>query len=197
MRVHTKTVYQTTDKIGEYILVEEEGYEYEGPVARCDPATIVAAIGLAVTLAGTGYEIANQPGKPKIQTSPTPLTTAQNASTTAAVGQQLPSLQALTGGSVSPEYASQFGATQSGNANNPQATGDIQAAINQYFGLNAPGSTGLTGPGGGGPTGNSGGGILDLLSKAKPPAGGGDTGGSGDFVNSLLNSENFKGLVGA
>jgi hypothetical protein len=164
------------------------------PIALAIASTAAAATTAGVTI----DESLNQSGQPKIPTTPTPLTSSQNASTTAAVGQQLPSLQALTGGSVSPEYASQFGSTQSGNANNPQATGDIQAAINQFFGLSAQGATGLTGPGGGGATGSNtgGGGILDLLSKAKQPAAGGDTGG-GDFVSSLLNSDSFKGLLGA
>lgn len=35
MRVHTKIVLQMTDTIGEYILVEEQGFDYEGPVERC------------------------------------------------------------------------------------------------------------------------------------------------------------------
>ena len=62
----------------------------------------------------------------------------------ASVAQQLPNLQSLTGGSLSPEYAAQFGALQSGLGNDPQASGNIQAAINQYFGLAAPGNSGLT-----------------------------------------------------
>ena len=36
-----------------------------------------------------------------------------------AVGQALPNLQSLTGGSLSPEYASSFGALQSGLGNDP------------------------------------------------------------------------------
>jgi hypothetical protein len=169
------------------------------------PPAIITAIGAIVSAAaataGTVYSLENQPGKPKLPTGPAPLTTSQNASQAAAVGQQLPSLQSMTGGSVSPEYAAQFGATQSGVANDPQATGNIQDAVNKFFGLTAPGNTGLTPTTGGG----GGGGILDLLSKPSqstpgatgvPGAGGGGGGGGSDFISSLLNSDSFRGLAG-
>jgi hypothetical protein len=160
---------------------------------------IVALASLAAAGTTTGLAIdsaLNQPGQPKLPTAPTPLTSTQNAQTTAAVGQQLPSEQALTGGSLSPEAAAQFGATGAGVANNPQASGDIQAAINQFFGLGAPGSSGLTtAPGS---TSSGGPGILEMLSKAVPGAGGGGgtPGGSPDFINSMLNSDTFRGLAG-
>jgi hypothetical protein len=38
-KVYTKVVYQLTDKIGEYIPVSEESYEYDGPVAQCGSKT--------------------------------------------------------------------------------------------------------------------------------------------------------------
>jgi hypothetical protein len=164
------------------------------------PVPLIAAIA-TIAAAGTSTGLAidsalNQPGAPKPPSAtPTPLTSSQNASTTSAVGQQLPNLQSLTGGSVSPEYFSQFGATQTGNANNPQASGDVQSAINSFFGIAAPGSSGLTTPSGG--TSAGGPGILDMLTKASTPspASGGST-SSPDFVNSLLNSDSFKGLSG-
>lgn len=153
-------------------------------------ATIAAA---ATTTGVTLYEAANQPGTPKPSTTPSPLTTSQNSQQAAAVGQQLPTLQSLTGGSVSPEYASQFGATQAGVANDPQATGNIQAAINQFFGLSAPGSTGLTPPGGGA---GGAGDIISLLSKPKSATPGASPEIGPDFVNNLLSSDAFKGLTG-
>lgn len=52
MKVYTKTVLQMTDKIGEYIPVTEEFYEYDGPVAKCDRAAQAAAKNAANT-AGT------------------------------------------------------------------------------------------------------------------------------------------------
>lgn len=151
---------------------------------------ILTAAAAATTIGTQIYSLENQPGVPKPSTTPSPLTAAQNANQAASVGGQLPNLQALTGGSVSPEYSAQFGATQSGVANDPQATGNIQAAINQFFGLSAPGSSGLTtssGPGGGG-------GIADLLTKAKIPGAGGE--GGGNFVDSILSGDSFKGLAG-
>lgn len=162
---------------------------------------IAAVIAAASAAAGTGYSIysaENAPGAPKPpSTTPSPLTSAQNASQTAAVSQQLPNLQSLTGGSVSPEYAAQFGATQSGLANDPQASGNIQAAINKFFGLTAPGDSGLT-PGGGGIGAGGGGDILSLLTKGKPTSPGvtGGTDIGSDFVSNLLNSDSFKGLTG-
>jgi hypothetical protein len=165
------------------------------------PVPLIAAIA-TIAAAGTTTGLAidsalNQPGSPKIPTTPSPMTTTQNAQTTSAVGQQLPNLQSLTGGSVSPEYASQFGATQTGVANNPQAGGDVQAAINQFFGLSAPGSTGITASGSS-PT-SGGPGILDLLTKSgtsPSPATTGGGGGGSDFVSSLLSSDTFRGLAG-
>lgn len=161
-------------------------------------AIAIASIVAAGATAGTTlYEASQSPGTPKPpSTAPTPLTSVQNANQSASVGQQLPTLQSLTGGSVSPEYAAQYGATQSGNAGDPQATGNIQDAINKFFGLGATGNSGLTSTAGSGVSG--GGGILDLLSKGKPPGGEPSFGGGGgnDFVTSLLNSDSFKGLAG-
>lgn len=160
------------------------------------PVPLIAAIA-TIAAAGTSTGLAidsalNQPGTPKPPSGlPTPLTSSQNSAQTAAVGRQLPTLQSLTGGSVSPEYAAQFGSTQAGTANDPQATGNIQAAINSFFGLAAPGSSGLTAPSGGGSPGGAG--ILDILSKGKPPATSGP--GGTDFVDSLLGGGDFKGLA--
>lgn len=57
MKVITKVVYKTTDKIGEYILVEEQSFEYSGPVAKCDRALQGQAQNNATTAGATagGY----------------------------------------------------------------------------------------------------------------------------------------------
>src|SRR5271157_3198089 len=152
-------------------------------------AAIVSLI--SAGLGGTEF-LVNQLDKPGGSTPSTvkpPLTQAQNASTTAAVGQQLPNLQSLTGGSLSPEYAASVGGINSGNANNPQASGDIQAAINQFFGLSAPGSTGLTPSAGSNPGGP---GIMDLLTKG----GGGGGANLGGWVQQQLQGNQFSGLQG-
>lgn len=161
------------------------------------PAIIAAIITSAVAATTTGLEIANQPSAPKpVSTAPVPLTEGQNQAQKTAVGQALPNLQSLTGGSLSPEYAAQIGAVQSGVGNDPQATGNIQAAINQFFGLNAPGNTGLT-PNASGSSG--GGGITDLLKNAGT-SGASSPGGSsniGNWIQQATSGGNdFRGLAG-
>lgn len=52
MRVHTLLEYQWDGTQGEYVLVREEGFEYDGPVARCDRAA-QSAFGKAAGQAGT------------------------------------------------------------------------------------------------------------------------------------------------
>lgn len=145
-------------------------------------AGVTAGTQIGLTLSGAG-----QPGSAKMPTGPTALTSAQNAAQQAAVSSQLPNLQSMTGGSLSPEYAAQFGATQSGLANDPQATGNIQAAINKFFGLTAPGETGLT-PGS---SASSGGGIMDFIKNPAtitPHA-------SPGWIDQTLQGNDFKGLV--
>lgn len=153
------------------------------------PAILPAALGTATSI----YSMANAPSAPKLTAvAPTPQTTAQNEAQRAAVSSTLPTLQALTGGSLSPEYASQYGATQSGLGNTPQAAGNIQAAINAFFGLTAPGTTGLTPSAtttGGGSTS-----TIDMLNRATGSRGP-TTGGGGSLVDSMLSSDEFKGLA--
>jgi hypothetical protein len=162
-----------------------------------------AIIGLVASLAAAGvgagtsiYESLQSPSKPPTpSTTPAPLTTAGNQAQQASVASALPTEQALTGGSLSPEATAQFGASQAGLSNDPQATGNIQAAINQMFGLTAPGNSGITPQ-----TSNVGGtDILSLLSKSGPnasPQPSPGVPGGADFVNSTLNGDAFKGLVG-
>lgn len=143
--------------------------------------------------AGTslGLTLSNQPGSaPQIPTGPTtpqPQGTATDTAQKAAVASSLPNLQSLTGGSLSPEYASQWAGLNTGLSNNPQAGGNVQAAINQFFGFGSPGTTGLSTAG---PTGNS---ITDLLSRVGATST--PTGGGGGLLDSLLQSDTFKGLT--
>ena len=145
----------------------------------------IAAIASAGVGAGSGiYSAVNSPSSPKLPTGVQPQTAATNQAQTAAVTSSLPTLQSLTGGSLSPEYAAAYGATQAGLGNNPQASGNVQQAINQYFGLSSPGTTAFTpeGVGSGGGTN-----ILDLLRKTATPGGAGSPFGGGG-------SDDFKGL---
>jgi hypothetical protein len=104
----------------------------------------------AVTAGTSIYEIANKPGAPKAPTQ-TPAQ-AQDAATNtrktqeAALSQQLPGLQAQTGGSLSPEALLQLSELLSGQANAPGIGGSVQDMIAK---MNGGGSTspGLT-PGG-------------------------------------------------
>lgn len=150
-------------------------------------AAIAAIIGSAVTAGTSIYEATQTPSQPKLPTGPAPLTGPQNRAQTEAISSTLPNLQSLTGGSLSPEYAASYGATQSGLNNNPQSTGNVQSAINQFFGLSAPGDKGFTpeSVGSGGGTN-----ILDVLRRLVSGGGGGGspTGGGGS-------SEDFKGLA--
>ena len=36
MRIHTKTVWQLTDDPNEYVVLQDESYDHDGPVALCD-----------------------------------------------------------------------------------------------------------------------------------------------------------------
>lgn len=144
-----------------------------------------------VTAGESIFGALNRPSAPRVTApAPTPQTTAQNEAQRAAVSSTLPTLQALTGGSLSPEYASQYGATQTGLGNNPQAVGNVQQAINQFFGLTATGTTGLTPASS--TTGGGGTSTIDLLTRAassrSPTSGGG-------LVDSLLSSDEFRGIA--
>jgi hypothetical protein len=151
----------------------------------------IASAGLGASELGMSLAGVGKPDTPKASTTPSPLTAQQNSQQQAAVGQQLPTLQSMTGGSLSPEYAAQFGATQAGVGNDPRATGNIQEAINKYFGLSAPGDTGIT-PSGTGPSGSPG--ITSLTGGA--PQGGAGIGGGGGIMDILRNSGGGGGIQG-
>ena len=157
-------------------------------------AVLPVIISAATEAAAIGVELTNKPSQQTV--TPTPTTTAQSPGTSAAqkaaVASSLPTLQSMTGGSISPEYAAQWGGQQTGVSSDPQGGKNIQDAINQFFGFGAPGTTGLstTGTGGGTP-GNS---ITDLLSKMSVP--GAQSGGGGGIVDAALSSDTFHGFGG-
>ena len=149
---------------------------------------IAAGIGAGTSI---GLDLSNQPSSAPATTTPTP--TAQTPATStgqkAAVANALPTLQFLTGGSVSPEYAAQWGGQQTGVNSDPQSAGNVQAAINQFFGLSAPSTSGLSTTGVA-PTGNS---ITNLLSRVTLPSSSSGSGGGG-IIDAALNSQEFKGF---
>jgi hypothetical protein len=102
---------------------------------------IITAIAGAGSLAATGYELANQPGTPKAPATPAPSpadaakTAASNRATQeAALSQQLPNLQALTGGSLSPEALMRLSEILSGQGNTPGIGASSQDLIAKLFG---------------------------------------------------------------
>lgn len=156
------------------------------------PALIIGLISAAVGAAGVADTIYNQVNAPSgpattpTQPQPSAAPAGINQAKVAGVESTFPTLQSFTGGSLSPEYAAQWGATQTGLGNDPQAAGILQQAINQYFGLGAPGQSGLTSPGG-----NS---ITDILSKVNPGGSPGATATGTGLVDNLLQSGDFKGF---
>lgn len=144
--------------------------------------------------AGTslGLTLSNQPSAPQVPTTPaTPPAQTQtvNQAQRASVASAAPNEQSMTGSSLSPEYYAQWAGLNTGLGNNPQAAGNIQSAINQFFGFGAPGTTGLSTTG---PAGNS---ITDLLSRTGATPGGSPAGGGGGLLDSLLQSDVFKGFA--
>lgn len=155
------------------------------------PALIVGIISAAVGAAGVGESIAQsqQGGPPKPPPpTPQPQAPATNAAQISAVQQSIPNYIANTSGFASPGYVEQMAGANTGLSNNPQASGNLQAAISQYFGLTAPGQTGFTGQTANPITSSS----LNL--PGGTGAGGSPlTGGGGSsFVDNLLNQQDFK-----
>ena len=156
---------------------------------------------LATTGIGIGEQLANQPGSSKpspTSTAPVAQSDATNQAQTATAAQQLPTLQSLTGSSLSPEYFSQWAGIQTGLGNNPQAAGNIQGAINSYFGLGAPtqgGSGGLTAATGTSPSSPTGNSVTDILSSMFKAGGGAAAGGGGgsSIVDQSL-QQDFRGF---
>src|SRR5271167_847233 len=107
---------------------------------------IAAGVG-AAGLADTIYNQVNAPGQQQAPTTPTtpqPQGAALDQAQKALIGTSASNTQAATSGFASPDYTASIGATDTGLLNNPQAAGNIQAAINQLFGFGAPGQGGLT-----------------------------------------------------
>jgi hypothetical protein len=148
---------------------------------------IAAGVG-AAGLADTIYNQVNAPSQTAptptpVPTGPQPQSTQTNQAQTAAAASALPTLQSLTGGSLSPEYAAQFAGLQTGTAGNPQASGNVQSAVNQFFGLNAPGTSGLSPTSGAAPQSNA---LTDILARLTQAQGGG-------IVDQTL-ADSFKGF---
>jgi|SRR5208282_3464233 len=138
---------------------------------------IAAGVG-AAGLADTIYNQVNAPGQPApTPQTPQPQGAALDQAQKALIGTSASNTQAATSGFASPDYTASIGATDTGLLNNPQAAGNIQAAINQLFGFGAPGQGGLT------PSGSqSGNSITDLIQRATAAQGGGAGAGAGsDF----------------
>jgi len=153
-------------------------------------AAIAAIASLAASGLGIGETLAHQPSAPKIPTTPaapTPLTAAQNQQQQAAASAATPNILGQVPG-INPGYAEQYVAQQTGLGNSPQSAGNIQGAINQYFGLNAGGNTGFTQESAGQPGGTN---ILALLTQSLNRGGSPFAGAAGTETGGDI----FKGLV--
>jgi hypothetical protein len=91
--------------------------------------------GAATAGVGLGENLANKPGTPAVPTA-APAVTDANAQQTAMnqralVGQQLPTLEQQTGGSLSPDTLIQLAQLISGQAGTPGISGATQPLLNQ------------------------------------------------------------------
>lgn len=166
------------------------------------PALVIGLISAAVGAAGVADTIYNQVNAPSgptapTPTGPTPQTPATNQAQIAAASQSIPNVLSSTSGFASPGYTEDVASTATGLGSNPQAVGNLQAAINQYFGLSAPGTSGLASGGNNPVTG-----LLQSLpgvpgvtgASAFGGGGGGLAGGGSSIVDNLLNQQDFKGF---
>jgi hypothetical protein len=108
---------------------------------------IAAAIaGLAASGVGIGETLANKPGDPAKPTPPTAAQTADTANQTkqnqlAALSQQTPNIQALTGGSLSPDAWAQMASILSGQAGSPGIGASQQDLVTKLLSGNSGGGT--------------------------------------------------------
>jgi hypothetical protein len=111
---------------------------------------IFSGAAAATTIGTSIYSAENQPGMPKpvVPTQAQTDATAASARKTqeAALSQQLPGLQAQTGGSLSPEALLQLSQLLSGQAGTPGIGGSVQDLLSK-MGSGGSSSPGLT-PGG-------------------------------------------------
>ena len=70
MRIKTKVVMQMTEKLGEYIPVLEEGFDYQGPLALCDRNLQASATSNAATAGNTAAGYGSQAGSESSQLNP-------------------------------------------------------------------------------------------------------------------------------
>lgn len=123
-------------------------------IAALPAIAAIASIGAAGTT--IGLDLANSGGpstpKPVPPTGPTPAQQQQDAAQkTAAVSQQLPTIEGLTSGYANPEYYGQQGALAAGVAGQSGGTGAAAAAVEKAFGLPPGTLSASTGGGGGAP----------------------------------------------
>lgn len=115
---------------------------------------VLALIPIVLGAVGAGtaiHSLVDQPGAPKAPT-PDPAQTAADAQKTkqnqlAALQQQLPNLQAMTGGSLSPEAWAQMAEVLSGQAGTPGIGSAAQDLVSKYLNpsqVTSGTSTGLT-----------------------------------------------------
>jgi hypothetical protein len=107
---------------------------------------ILGSAAAATTVGTSIYNATNQPGTPKPAppAAPNPADASKTRATQeAALSQQLPGLQAQTGGSLSPEALLQLSTLLSGQAGSPGIGGSVQDLLQKMNG------------GGGGGSGNS------------------------------------------
>jgi hypothetical protein len=116
---------------------------------------IIPIITAVIGAAGVGtsiYSLTNQPGAPKPVT-PTPAQAQATATNTrktqeAALSGEFPSLQAATGGSLSPEAWLQLSQLLSGQAGTPGIGGSVQDLLDKLKGGSTVTAGNATGSGG-------------------------------------------------
>jgi hypothetical protein len=112
--------------------------------------TLAAGASLAGTGVGLGMELSNKPGSPSTPT-PSPAVTDATANQAAMnqkalVSQQLPGLQAQTGGSLAPDTLVQLAQLISGQAGTPGASGINADLIKQLGGGSVSAGSTTTSP---------------------------------------------------
>ena len=125
-------------------------------IAALPAIAAIASIGAAGTTIGLDLANAGGPSMPKPvpPTGPTPAQQqADKAQKTAAIGQQLPTIEGLTSGYANPEYYGQQGSLAAGVAGQSGGAGAAAAAVEKAFGLPPGTLSASTGGGGGGAPG--------------------------------------------
>jgi hypothetical protein len=125
-------------------------------IAALPVIAAIAGIGAAGTTIGLDVANAGGPSMPKPvpPAGPTPAQQqADAAQKTAAVGQQLPTIEGLTSGFANPDYYGQQGALAAGVAGESGGPGAAASAVEKAFGLPPGTLSGVSGGTGGGAPG--------------------------------------------